>query len=179
METPNNPPKLADEEIDLLAEVRKLTGRECNECAACCEFLGLEAFDKPPKQKCPHQLDQARAQPEFRLGLLKGCCTIHTTKPDSCKKFACGWLAGMGRNADRPDKLGLMPVLWEEGHTLVIYETKPGAWFSEAGKLWFKNISKSRNMDVFTVTVGLCLYNSEEITPIGAYKPNQVLEKIN
>lgn len=70
--------------------------RRCRTCTVCCELLGLPPLEKPPWTRCTHQC---------RTG-----CTIYGSKdrPAQCGDYSCLWLLGLGPNADRPDRLGVV-----------------------------------------------------------------------
>lgn len=68
--------------------------RRCAQCTACCEVLAVAEIDKPEGERCAHQC---------RRG-----CRIYTTRPATCRDYSCAWLSGLGKAADRPDRLGLV-----------------------------------------------------------------------
>lgn len=70
--------------------------RACDRCTACCTVMAIPALKKPARVACPH----------LRRG--RPGCGCHTDKPDVCAAFFCGWLDGLGRVEDRPDKSGVI-----------------------------------------------------------------------
>lgn len=71
--------------------------RRCGHCSACCVEIDVVELKKRTHTRCPLQ------------GAHRGC-SIHGTDavPDACTTFMCQWLLGMGSNADRPDKIGVI-----------------------------------------------------------------------
>lgn len=68
--------------------------RSCGTCSACCTALGVAAIDKKPNTPC-----------EYQVG--KGC-SIYERRPDECRTYTCGWLAGAFEGRDRPDRIGVV-----------------------------------------------------------------------
>ncbi len=69
----------------------------------------------------------------------KGGCGVYGSHPASCKSFRCGWLQGMGKKKDRPDKSGIVmnrsSIDLIDGNELAtLIEGRPGALKSRAGK---------------------------------------------
>jgi len=87
-------------------KVDPLTLRPCDECYACCVWLGINALKKFPGQSCRH-LD-GNLGPKTR-------CAIYQTRPDSCIHYSCGWRAGLGQATDRPDKSGVLVSIYPNG----------------------------------------------------------------
>lgn len=68
--------------------------RRCDGCSACCFVSAIkELDDKPGYAPCPHQAQAG--------------CGIHKSRPGVCRKFQCGWTMGIGKDRDRPDRLGV------------------------------------------------------------------------
>jgi hypothetical protein len=99
--------------------------RRCGNCDACCTVLNIgPPLDKPAGTRCVH---------------LNGHgCGVYANRPAPCAQFRCGWHLGHGKNADRPDKVGVMlhavpvadgTVLAEAGIRIGIqaYELREGA----------------------------------------------------
>jgi Fe-S-cluster containining protein len=99
------------------AELRRVTGRSCGGCTACCRPFAIKAVEKPANVWCQH----------CKVGTG---CKIYDTRPNACRGFACAWLFGAGELGDRPDELG---VLWDthelmQGCYIVrLIEVIPGA----------------------------------------------------
>lgn len=75
--------------------------RQCHQCAACCRILEITDPDlnKAYGEPCPH-LERKEHRRRY------GACTIYERRPETCRRFRCLWLDGLGTNADRPDTLG-------------------------------------------------------------------------
>lgn len=61
----------------------------CSKCSLCCTMLEVPELNKPIGQKCIYNIDG---------------CSIYNERPDSCKKFECGWLMYNLSPTLRPDK---------------------------------------------------------------------------
>lgn len=68
--------------------------RSCGTCSACCTVLGIVALGKGPNTPCAHQVGKG--------------CSIYAQRPDECRTYTCGWLAGAFEGRDRPDRLGVV-----------------------------------------------------------------------
>jgi hypothetical protein len=86
--------------------------RRCGTCSACCTSLGIVALSKKPNTPCPHQVGKG--------------CSIYGARPDECRTYECGWLAGFFDGADRPDRLGVVFDVSETG-AVVARELTEGA----------------------------------------------------
>lgn len=71
------------------------TTRTCGPCRACCLPWAVPEVGKLDATWCP------KSTPH-------NGCSIYSTRPLACKKFACIWLNGKGEESDRPDILGVM-----------------------------------------------------------------------
>ncbi len=69
--------------------------RSCGACRGCCKPFAVPEVGKLDANWCP------KSTP------CNGC-TIYDTRPEACRKFACIWLNGKGKEGDRPDILGVM-----------------------------------------------------------------------
>ncbi len=87
-----------------------LQQRSCGSCTACCTTLRVDAIEKPDGAPCPHE------GPPGKPG-----CTIYERRPAECSVFFCAWRIGVGRESERPDRVGY----------LVYCPSKT------AGRLWF------------------------------------------
>ena len=100
---------------------RPAPGRRCGGCIECCIALGVAAMDAPEGTKCR----------EAKSGV--GCKIYHSPErpKDPCDVYRCGWLIGFGKNADRPDKSGV--IFNQHSHPrhgfniLTAHETRRGA----------------------------------------------------
>ncbi|MFO0749887.1 MAG: hypothetical protein U1F43_30080 [Myxococcota bacterium] len=70
--------------------------RPCGACTACCTVMAVGELRKPAHVACVH------------LAKASAGCSIYPTRPGSCADFLCGWKAGLGDLADRPDQSGVI-----------------------------------------------------------------------
>jgi hypothetical protein len=90
-------PTLTTADAVALSPVQSLP-RHCGGCTACCTLYAVSALAKPARHPCPH---------------AAGGCTIYRDRPEECRGFACGWLAGLGRDRDRPAESGVViDLVW-------------------------------------------------------------------
>lgn len=69
--------------------------RNCGDCQACCEILGVTELDKPHYTPCQHQCPTG--------------CAIYQLRPKTCQIYECLWLSGAIQDEElRPDKLGII-----------------------------------------------------------------------
>lgn len=101
-----------------------MSDRRCGDCTACCTALGVPTLDKPAFSACSH---------------LRSCpagCAIYASRPAECASFRCGWLDGVGSNADRPDRSGVILSATDSRSLGISYvqahEVRPGA--AETGR---------------------------------------------
>lgn len=87
-----------DNEKTMGIYVLTMPTRICGECRACCIQPKIEPLNKPMNTPCQH------------LKSGNGCesCTIHENRPKICMDYNCEWIKGLGKENDRPDKIGLM-----------------------------------------------------------------------
>lgn len=109
---------LPPHEVEAIA--RRVAGRSCGECTACCTVKGVAELGKPSQTACRH--------------LCGGGCDIYSARPRSCRDYACLWRQGWieGDERRRPDQLGVMidyePFARIPGSVrLVVWEVVPGA----------------------------------------------------
>jgi len=90
--------------------------RACGSCSLCCRVLRVDEIGKLGGDPCIHQRDS-------------GGCGIHPTRPGVCRAYRCLWLSGGLRASDRPDRLGAVLDLVNEGSgaLLAIRQAEPGA----------------------------------------------------
>ncbi len=89
--------------------------RVCCPCRACCTVLAIPEYESGRGEPCPQEC-------------AKGC-RVHGSdaQPAACRAFSCGWLAGAGTDADRPDRLGVVMATGRKDATAVFYEAQAGA----------------------------------------------------
>jgi hypothetical protein len=66
--------------------------RRCDQCSACCQWLGVPELQKKAGDRCKH--------------VCATGCGIYDSRPRSCQVFECLWLKGELPEEARPDKLG-------------------------------------------------------------------------
>lgn len=98
------------------AELPVRQPRKCGDCSACCTLLAVHELQKARYVKCVH----------LRQG--NRCCSVYANRPSECAGYACAWTLGLGTNAQRPDKLGMVFSTEETalGVTLLGLEVRPG-----------------------------------------------------
>ncbi|HEV3340925.1 MAG TPA: hypothetical protein VG125_11230 [Pirellulales bacterium] len=105
-------------EVDAIA--KRVGGRSCGDCTACCTVKGVSELGKPSQTACRH--------------LCPTGCAIYSARPKGCRDYACLWRQGWieGDERRRPDKLGVLfdYDLFERipgSVRLVVWEVVPGA----------------------------------------------------
>jgi hypothetical protein len=93
-------------------------GRLCGSCTLCCTVVGVEELRKPPGVTCSH------------LALGKGC-TIRDERPQSCRRFFCGWR--LDPNIDslwKPEIAGfVLTISMHHGSLMAMVDpARPNAW---------------------------------------------------
>jgi hypothetical protein len=104
----------------LAAETSVVPGRTCGTCTLCCKLFDVPDVPKPAGKWCQH------CQPG------KGC-KIYDTRPDTCRKFLCGWLVSPGFGPEwKPERCKLImqllvvdDVFWVNAY---VDEAYPAAW---------------------------------------------------
>jgi uncharacterized protein len=80
--------------------------RTCGSCTLCCTLLSVQSLGKGMNEPCRHQ--------------GPGGCRIYAERPYACRMFDCLWLAGMGREDQRPDQIHVVATAW--GTDLAVHE---------------------------------------------------------
>ncbi len=96
-----------------------VASRSCGNCTECCTAIGVKELGKPYFQACRR--------------LCESGCSRYRERPDSCRRYECGYLADYPIR--RPDESGLIYEVRKTvpaGYRLDIFETRPGAY--ELGK---------------------------------------------
>lgn len=91
--------------------------RVCGGCTACCKTHAVRELPKKAEVWCTH------------CDIGKGC-KIYDSRPGGCREFQCGWLAGMWKEEDRPDRLKIVLSFMDIPHvgsTLCLFELTEGA----------------------------------------------------
>jgi hypothetical protein len=80
----------------LAAGTSVVPGRSCGSCAMCCKLYDLPEVQSPAGKWCRH------------CAPGKGC-TIHEARPDTCRKFFCGWMVSPGLGPEwKPERSKLI-----------------------------------------------------------------------
>lgn len=128
--------------------------RNCGECIACCSYLKIPELDKKGLEHCRH-LKLSDPVQEGILQLSSGCnnCGIYDDRPEVCRKYSCLWLAGYGKDEDRPDK---SLVLIDTIHAIEnAIECKPlceGAAETEKGRKAIRRMSRQSDKVALVTT---------------------------
>lgn len=93
---------------------RSLLFRRCGDCSACCTPLAIIELRKPARVPCPHLV----------LGEERGGCGIYDQRPASCASYVCAWRSGLGGDAERPDRIGVL--LSAKSNTMSARDAVPG-----------------------------------------------------
>jgi hypothetical protein len=98
-------------------EKSKSAKRKCGTCTACCTALGVVEFAKAPGTRCGQ--------------VCRAGCRIYALRPPTCQQFECLWLQGVGGQADRPDRTGVVLSATSSrdfGTVVQVHEVTNGAW---------------------------------------------------
>lgn len=109
-------------------------GRTCGGCTECCRLLHVEAFGKREFEECAHAIKG------------EGCNGYETFQPENCRKYQCSWLAGVGPEDHRPDRIGFLINVTDE--MCAFYEGRPGALSTEAGIRAVRNLAVHRRVGI-------------------------------
>ncbi len=63
--------------------------RECGPCTACCTVLSVDEIEKPQGVACENLCADGRG------------CSVYKTRPETCRTFACWWLAERSKDLDK------------------------------------------------------------------------------
>jgi hypothetical protein len=115
------PPALEYPGEDWQANVRSMPaiapGKTCGSCTTCCTVLGIPELKKRAWDQCPH------------VALGTGC-TIYAERPNSCRKFICGWLLDPHMGPDlKPENCHVVFFQINEQHIVGCCDADyPDAW---------------------------------------------------
>jgi hypothetical protein len=138
------------EQLEHIARTESLIvpGRGCGTCSLCCKVPHIAELDKPAGKWCPH----------WRAG---NGCSIHPTRPVSCRGFYCEWMTSKGLGPEwKPDRCKFMLSKTNEGRTLTAHVDPgfPKAWratpYYENFKIWAAEAARQTPMHVVSVMVG-------------------------
>jgi hypothetical protein len=112
-------------------------GRTCGDCRLCCKLPDIPELSKPRDRWC---------QNASRERGTEGC-TIYNDRPQVCREFSCAWLSGLGKEQDRPDKLGVMwqPLDLPDGRPGIgVVEARPGALDKPRARMWLQTFENAK-----------------------------------
>lgn len=113
---------------------------KCGGCKACCTVNAIVELEKPMRTHCPNECPKG--------------CSIYQDRPQSCREFTCLWRTGLGRDWERPDKIGLF-VEEREGEPLGVQyfakEVRHGAARSRRGRKYLEWLSAETGKPVFVL----------------------------
>lgn len=90
-EAREGPPEAQRAYTARMLEVYGELGRTCAGCAQCCKLLHVVELAKPQARWCPHCKPTSPTP-----------CGIYPDRPQTCRLFLCGWLAGLGGDELKP-----------------------------------------------------------------------------
>jgi hypothetical protein len=145
--------------------------RVCGPCRACCKAPPIPELDKPADTWCRHiVLDRSD----------KGCGNFEN-RPAGCAAFRCAWLDGLGTDADRPDRLGVLfhAIATQDGReALAAVEYRPGALADARPREIIELLARHNPGRVYTRRAHTQGFARVELTiaraPIGA--PTSIIE---
>jgi hypothetical protein len=93
------------------------SGKACGSCTSCCTVLGIPELKKRAWDRCPH------------VAMGTGC-TIYSERPNSCRKFICGWLLDPNMGPDlKPENCHVVFFQLNEQHIVASCDAEyPDAW---------------------------------------------------
>lgn len=100
----------------------KTMPRTCGSCYVCCVWLGIEELRKKGGKACRHLT--GTQGPEKR-------CSIYEIRPQACVRYQCGWIEGLGEDAQRPDQSGVLISAYPESFTFRITDHKKAGTIKE------------------------------------------------
>jgi hypothetical protein len=137
--------------------------RSCGECSACCKTHGVIEINKMPNVWCTH----------CKVG--KGC-KIYKKRPESCQRFKCSWLSGIGDDSERPDKVRVVQmyagIAGIDGPALCLWEVEDGSLDSEYVRyLTYKTLLGGDMVLHHSTKGGYTLYGSQKmVMPVFSIK---------
>lgn len=118
-----------------------VSGRACGACSLCCKLMHVPELEKPMGAWCAHCKPGAG-------------CTIHATRPQSCRDFFCGYLRSEQLSYEwYPAKSRIIVTDEASGIVLYVDPGRPDAWkaapFYERIKAWaVEGLPRNRQVTV-------------------------------
>ncbi len=128
-------------EVTEARAIKTVPGRSCGSCTLCCKLMMVPELDKPMGTWCAHCKQGAG-------------CTIHATRPQSCRDFYCGYLQSDALTEEwLPAKVRFIVVGEPSGIVLYVDPGQPDAWkdapFYERIKSWsLSGVPRNRQVTV-------------------------------
>ena len=110
--------------------------RECGSCGECCWLMSVDEIGLGCDTPCEH----------FNDG-----CAIYEDRPDGCRHFECGWLAGAIPEEFKPDKVKIVTFLsTRDGHVVLnIEETAPRSILTEEGEKLLRYLTGTYDLRIY------------------------------
>lgn len=90
----------------------RIPERVCGECTLCCRFYAVREIAKPEGEWCRHCTEAG--------------CSVHASRPQSCRNFDCFWLMDEGFPEElRPDRCGVVAYWNGAEHESVVLHVDP------------------------------------------------------
>jgi hypothetical protein len=130
---------------DLAARTSVVPGRSCGSCAMCCKLYDVPEVGSMAGKWCRHCTPG------------KGC-GIHTTRPETCRRFFCGWMVSASLGPEwKPERAKLIiRLIPGEGSSLCVAvdvdEGFPAAW---------------QRPDIYAKLKRIAAYSREVVVSIG------------
>ena len=118
--------------------------RTCGTCTVCCTYLRINrpgVLVKVGLVPCQHLERTEDGCGHTGPGTRN--CGIEESKPGVCRDYRCAWLDGLGEEADRPDRCGvLIDRVLPIANCLQAKPIREGAGSSPEGMLAIENMSR-------------------------------------
>ena len=108
-------------DVSILATATTVVpGRSCGSCTLCCKLFNVPEVPTTAGKWCRH-CDPGKG------------CRIHDTRPETCRKFFCGWMVSPGLGPEwKPERSKLIVQLHALNETFwfnaYVDESYPSAW---------------------------------------------------
>jgi hypothetical protein len=94
-----------------------VSGKSCGSCTKCCTVMGIAEIKKPAWEECPN--------------IAPGIgCKIYSERPQSCRRFICGWLLDPDMGPElKPENCHVVFYQRSEQHIVASCDANyPDAW---------------------------------------------------
>ncbi len=96
-------------------------GRSCGTCTLCCKVYSIKELNKPAGRWCIHAVRGSG-------------CTIHASRPRSCREFFCSWLVDPNLGPEWKPEVSRFVLSADATHRAIMVTVDPGkplAWKRE------------------------------------------------